>query len=98
MPSHQSAIYQVSYNRAGASYLIYNTGGRGGMVKADGNKITKIKELGNKTSLYIYAETDVTPVKTGVPIRNGSINWGAAAAGSPALLTLTGLKASAIMT
>lgn len=91
-PSHQSAIYKISFDKAGAPYLIFNTGGRGGMVKSDGNTITGSKELGNKTSLYIYAETDVTPIKTGVPIRNESINWGAAATGSLALLYPNGTK------
>jgi predicted alpha-1,2-mannosidase len=91
-PSHQSAVYQITFDKAGAAYLVFNTGGRGGVVKAVGNTITGSKELGNKTSVYIYAETDVTPAKTGVPSRGGSVSWGGAPAGSLVLSYPAGTK------
>lgn len=90
-PSHQSAVYKISFDKQGEAYLVFNTGGRG-QVKAVGNTITGSKDLGNKTTVYIYAETDVTPTKTGVPDRSGSINWGASPTGSIALLYPAGTK------
>ncbi|MFD2146559.1 hypothetical protein [Mucilaginibacter antarcticus] len=73
-PSHQSAVYKISFEKAEAPYLIFNAG-RGGQIKASGSVISGYRDLGNKTKVYLYAETDVPTSKSGVPAR-GSVTWG----------------------
>jgi putative alpha-1,2-mannosidase len=74
-PSHQSAVYSLTFEKQGIPFLIFNC--EKGHIEAKGNVISGYKELGNKTNVYLYAITDATPVKTGVPVNNG-VNWGAA--------------------
>lgn len=88
-PSHQSAVYQISFNKAGAPYLIFNC--QHGQITAGGNAISGYQELSKKTKLYLYAVTDVTPVKVGVPA-DGSINRDAAPAAAIALQYPKGIK------
>ncbi|MBE9661981.1 GH92 family glycosyl hydrolase [Mucilaginibacter myungsuensis] len=68
-PSHQSAIYKISFDKPGAPYLVINTGR--GELKAEGNTISGHKDIGNKTNVYFYAETDAKPTKTGGVDRAG---------------------------
>ncbi len=78
-PSHQSAVYQISFDKQGVPYLIFNC--QKGEIKAAGNVVSGYQELGNKTFVYLYAVTDVAAVKVGVPV-NGSVSWDAAPAKS----------------
>jgi predicted alpha-1,2-mannosidase len=73
-PSHQSAVYKISFDKAGAPYLVLNCGR--GQLKADGNVIHGYRDLGNKTFVYFYAETDSTPTKTGIPAQKGGLREG----------------------
>ncbi|MEN0052865.1 MAG: GH92 family glycosyl hydrolase [Mucilaginibacter sp.] len=88
-PSHQSAVYQISFDKQGAPYLVFNC--RRGQIKANGKVISGHQELDNKTAVYVYAVTDVAPVKTGVPA-SGKVTWDAEPAASLALLYPAGTK------
>jgi predicted alpha-1,2-mannosidase len=79
-PSHQSAVYSISFEKAGAPYLVFNCGR--GELKASGNIISGHQELGNKTSVYIYAVTDVAPVKVGTAQHDGGVTWHGAVSSS----------------
>jgi predicted alpha-1,2-mannosidase len=88
-PSHQSAVYKVSFDKKGAPYLVFNC--ERGQIKASGNVISGYKELANKTAVYLYAVTNVAPDKIGVPGSRG-ITWGAAPSASIALQYADGTK------
>jgi predicted alpha-1,2-mannosidase len=89
-PSHQSAVYQITFDKPGTPYLVFNYG-RGGQLKATGNVISGYKDLGNKTKVYVYAETDVPTAKTGIATRNG-VNWSGEPNGSLAVLFPAGTR------
>jgi len=78
-PSHQSAVYKISFEKQGVPFLIFNC--EKGQLEAQGNVITGYQELGNKTRVYMYAITDVAPKKMGVPTKGG-VSWNAAPAAS----------------
>lgn len=63
-PSHQAAIYKITYTKNEPSYLILSTAN--GDVQVDGNELYASQYLGNDTYVYLYAETDVTPKKSGL--------------------------------
>ncbi|TWR30264.1 glycoside hydrolase family 92 protein [Mucilaginibacter pallidiroseus] len=73
-PSYQSAVYKITFDKAGTPYLVFNC--RRGKITANGNVISGSKDLGNKTTVYLYAITDATPVKVGVPAAGG-VTWNA---------------------
>jgi len=79
-PSHQSAVYNIAFEKPGAPYLVFNC--RRGELKASGNVISGHQELGGNTSVYIYAVTDVTPSKVGTATRSGGVEWSGSAAAS----------------
>lgn len=63
-PSHQSGIYQIEFSQTNKpAYLIFNT--RDGELKTDGKSISGYQNLGNNTKVYIYLETEQTPLKIG---------------------------------
>lgn len=63
-PSHQSAIYQLSFNdKKGNPYLVFNTGS--GELETKDNLLWGYQELDNNTKVYIYLETDVLPQRAG---------------------------------
>lgn len=72
-PSHQSAVYSITFEKTGAPYLVFHC--HAGEIKASGNVISGHQELGNNTSVYIYAVTSVTPVKAGTAINTGGVEW-----------------------
>ncbi|TQM46880.1 putative alpha-1,2-mannosidase [Arcticibacter tournemirensis] len=64
-PSHQSAIYQIAFpNSEKQAYLILNS--RNGEMKVDGNTVSGYQSLGNNTRVFVYMETDLKPVLTGI--------------------------------
>lgn len=71
-PSHQSAIYQIEFVQSAAAYLIFNT--RNGYLRTEGNKIYASQNLGNNTVVYLFAETDLAPVRTGLLTADGLID------------------------
>lgn len=63
-PSQQSAIYQLNFTETGPAYLILNS--RNGEMKADENTISGYQLLGNNTKVFLYMETDLKPILSGV--------------------------------
>ncbi|MDR0845223.1 MAG: glycoside hydrolase family 92 protein [Tannerella sp.] len=72
-PSHQSAVYRLSFESPGSAYLIFSD--RRSELKAAGNVISGYRPMNGQTKVYLYAETDVTPEKTGV-LHAGGVTWG----------------------
>ncbi|WP_280743941.1 MULTISPECIES: GH92 family glycosyl hydrolase [unclassified Parabacteroides] len=64
-PSHQSAVYHLTFENSGAPYLLFSCNNIG-RFDSEGNVISGFQRLNDKATLYFYAETDVTPVKAGV--------------------------------
>ena len=70
--SHQSAIYQIDYTLPNTpAYLILNS--RNGAIRTDGNTVSGYQKLANNTNVYIYLETEQSPVLTGV-LKDNVIN------------------------
>lgn len=63
-PSHQSAIYQIDYTQTDSPvYLILNS--KNGEIKVDGNTVSGYQKLENNTNVYIYLQTEQTPIQSG---------------------------------
>lgn len=63
-PSHQSAIYQIDFSKSETpAYLILNS--KNGAIKVEGNAVSGYQKLENNTNVYIYLETEQTPVESG---------------------------------
>ncbi|UOB16991.1 GH92 family glycosyl hydrolase [Abyssalbus ytuae] len=63
-PSHQSGIYEISFLKtAQPAYLVLNT--RNGELTKTAGSISGYQQLANNTKVYIYLETDVSPVSIG---------------------------------
>jgi predicted alpha-1,2-mannosidase len=58
-PSHQSAIYEISFTRDQPSWLILNS--RNGALVVKGNSISGYQNLRNKTRVFIWLETAQQP-------------------------------------
>ena len=64
-PSHQSAIYQMTFTQKDKPvYLILNS--RNGQMKVNKNTATGYQQLANNTRVYLYLETETMPQQTGV--------------------------------
>lgn len=63
-PSHQSAVYSIHFENKAPNYLILNT--RNGELTAEGNSISGYQFVDRKTKIYLYAETNLFPEKSGV--------------------------------
>lgn len=63
-PSHQSGIYALNFSKTNVpAYLVLNT--RNGELKVSQNVVSGFQKLGNNTKVYLYFETDLTPVESG---------------------------------
>jgi len=84
--SHQSALYEIRYGKNEASFLIMNS--RNGEMRWDGKSISGYQNLENNTKVYIYLESDVNPLGSGV-LKDGVISKGeTVAAGQNACIVL----------
>ena len=63
-PSHQSAQYEISYEKDAPVYLILNS--KNGAMQVDDNTVSGYQQLENNTRVYLYLETENKPEKTGV--------------------------------
>lgn len=72
-PSHQSAVYGITFEGEGPAYLIFNS--RNGQLKSDGKSISGYQFVDRKTKVYLYAETDKTPQQCGV-VSVGTVKYG----------------------
>lgn len=72
-PSHQSAVYNLSFGKTGSAYLVLNS--KSGKMKSEGNTISGSQFVDKKTQVFVYAETNVTPIKTGI-FSDGKLSFG----------------------
>ena len=72
-PSFQSALYSITFGNKAPNYLIFNT--RNGELIAEGNNVSGFQYVDQKTRIYIYAETNRFPEKTGTLIAD-SLTFG----------------------
>ncbi len=64
-PSHQSGIYALHFSQENLpAYLVLNT--RNGELKVNQNIVSGFQKLGNNTKVYLYLETDLSPVESGI--------------------------------
>lgn len=71
-PSHQSAVYGITFEKDGPAYLVFNS--RRGELQCDGSTVSGYQYVDKKTKVYLYAEMDKKPVKCGV-LTDGSVNY-----------------------
>ena len=71
-PSHQSAVYSLSFDKKGPAYLVFNS--RYGELKAEGNAVSGYQYIDDRTKIYLYAETNQKPVKAGV-VTEGKVDY-----------------------
>ena len=71
-PSHQSAVYSLTFEKEGPAYLVFNS--RNGQLQVNGNSVSGYQYIDKKTKVFLYAETNQKPVKAGV-LSNGSVNY-----------------------
>lgn len=72
-PSHQSAVYGITFEKKAPAYLIVNS--RNGQLQSEGNTISGYQYVDKKTKVYLFAETDAKPEKTGV-LSAGTVAYG----------------------
>lgn len=72
-PSHQSAVYGITFEGESPAYLIFNS--RNGQLKSDGKSVSGYQFVDRKTKVYLYAETDKTPQQCGV-VSVGTVKYG----------------------
>lgn len=63
-PSHQSAIYNFTFEKNGAPVLLFKCGK--GKLATENNTVSGYQQLNDKTKVYLYAEMNVTPAKSEV--------------------------------
>lgn len=71
-PSHQSAVYSLTFEKEGPAYLVFNS--RNGQLQVNGNSVSGYQYIDKKTKVFLYAETNQKPVKAGV-LSNGSVKY-----------------------
>lgn len=85
-PSHQSAVYGITFEGEGPAYLVFNS--RNGQLKCDGKGVSGYQFVDRKTKVYLYAETDKTPQQCGV-LADNAVKYGETSAeGKDAALVL----------
>jgi predicted alpha-1,2-mannosidase len=72
-PSHQSAVYSITFEGQGPAYLVFNS--RNGQLKSDGKNISGYQFVDRKTKVYLYAETDKAPQQCGV-LADNTVKYG----------------------
>jgi predicted alpha-1,2-mannosidase len=72
-PSHQSAVYELKFDREGSTYLVLNT--RNGEINWDGTAVSGYQYIDKKTKVYLYAQISSMPEKAGI-VTNGAIDFG----------------------
>lgn len=85
-PSHQSAIYELAFEKNEPAYLVFNS--RNGALQSTTNAVSGYQFVDNKTKVYLYAEVDKTPEKCGVLTAEGAKFGQATADGKDAALVL----------
>lgn len=68
--SHQSAIYEIAFEKDKPAYIIVNT--RSGSISVSNEAISGWQQLPNNVKVYVYMEPSVAPVAAGI-VRDGRI-------------------------
>lgn len=72
-PSHQSAVYDLTFEKDEPAYLIFNS--RDGQLQNNGNSVSGYQYVDKKTKVYLYAEMNRTPEKCGI-LTDGTVQYG----------------------
>ena len=71
-PSHQSALYQIEYGQPNKpAYMMINS--QNGAIKAGDGFVSGYQQLQNNTCVYLYVESDIAPLQTGILV-NGKLD------------------------
>ncbi len=70
-PSHQSAIYEISFEGEDETFLVFHTGK--GSLDYNGDAISGFQVMEQQTKVYWYLETDVKPAKAGYLSRGKTV-------------------------
>ena len=85
--SHQSAIYEIEYRQADKPvYVMVNT--RNGAMHAKNNAVSGYQKLTDNTNVYLYIESEETPIQTGMLERGQFVENKEAAEGRNACAVL----------
>lgn len=68
-PSHQSAIYSIGFSPNDDAIIALTAKGS---ANCTGNTITAMQDLGNNTKIYLYLETEDSPIESGA-VADGKI-------------------------
>ena len=68
--AHQSAAYELYFQKSKPVYVIINS--QKGAIKVDKNIVSGYQEIYGNTKVYIYAETEETPLAFGI-LDNGAL-------------------------
>ncbi len=68
-PSHQSAVYALTFDKQAPAYLVFNS--RYGRLTVKDNTVSGFQYIDKKTKVYLFAETDHKPEKVGVLAEDG---------------------------
>ena len=74
-PSHQAAVYSISFEKGNSGNLVVNT--RRGMIQYDGNGISGYQTMSSgptPTRVYVYMETQQKPERVGC-IQNNAVDF-----------------------
>lgn len=70
-PSHQSAIYEVTFVQPYSPTLVLNT--RAGTISVVGNSILATQQIENNTTVFLFAEVDQAPIQAGTLSQQGHL-------------------------
>lgn len=71
-PSHQSAVYEITFEKEGDHFIVVNT--RNGAMQISDNGVSGYQVIGRgKSSVYVYIETEQKPVSTGILTDEGLV-------------------------
>lgn len=71
-PSHQSAVYNLEFEKDDEKYLVLTT--RKGELMVDGNIITGYQALDEKTKVFVFMETESSPIEYGILSDSGILD------------------------
>ena len=69
-PSYQSAVYDLTFKESGNQLVIQT---RNGKLESNGKGVSGYQLIDGATKVYMYLETEQTPVNTGV-LRDGKVD------------------------
>ena len=83
--SHQSAMYEIDFDKNEDTYLIVNS--RNGVMNWAGSALSGYQLIENNTKIYLYMNIEESPEVVSV-LKNGNLNAGTSAKGRNASIVL----------